>query len=76
MKKEPTFKKREQKAKKLEKELLQHRRAEKSLKDAAAQYKEFSIQLPMDLLSLISKVMLLRLIHRPVKCMVILTQQW
>ena len=40
MKKQPTFKELEQKAKKLEKELLEHKRAEKSLKDAEVQYKE------------------------------------
>ncbi len=40
MKKDPTLKEREQKAKKLEKELLEQRRTEKALKDAAAQYKE------------------------------------
>ena len=39
MKRQPTFKELEQKAKKLEKELLEHRRAEKALKDAAIQYK-------------------------------------
>jgi len=40
MKRQPTFKELEQKAKKLEKELLEHRRAEKALKDAEIQYKE------------------------------------
>jgi PAS domain S-box-containing protein len=40
MKKAPTFKELEQKAKKLEKELLEHRRAAQALKDAEIQYKE------------------------------------
>ena len=40
MKKGPTLKEREQKAKKLKKEVLKHTKAEKALKDAAVQYKE------------------------------------